>query len=188
MFFKLHAEFVSDGSRLLLSLVRRVRGGENFCTNRLPTVPEGDVDLRGEVLHRLSGSFCLGNTLCLNASRREIWKFNITTKWLQFKVKGLISKMMKNNVSSRCWELWSHISWCWCNWSERWRSFASRSSVKTAALNCALLISSDTSLVLRIVFYRTFVRTDSSGNYRPEDDVEFASFQRRDKVSFASRF
>lgn len=35
-------ELVGDGSSLFLPLVRWIRGSENVCSNRLPTMPESD--------------------------------------------------------------------------------------------------------------------------------------------------
>lgn len=50
------AEFIGDGGRLQLSLVRRFGRGKNVRSDRLSAVPEGHVDFRREILHDLLGS------------------------------------------------------------------------------------------------------------------------------------
>lgn len=54
------AEFFGDGGGVQLSLVRRLRGGEDFRADRVPTVPEGYVNFWSEVLHNFLGfvRFC----------------------------------------------------------------------------------------------------------------------------------
>lgn len=53
-------ELICHGGCLLLPLVRWLRGGQNFCADRLPAVPEGHEYIGCEILYCLPGFICLG--------------------------------------------------------------------------------------------------------------------------------
>lgn len=56
----IHAEFISHGGSLLLSLVWRFGGGKNIRPDCLPTMSESDDHFRCQIFHRLIGSVRFG--------------------------------------------------------------------------------------------------------------------------------
>lgn len=62
---RLPAELIRHGGSLFVPLVWWLRGGQDFCSDRLPAVPKGDVHIRSEVLHSLIGLVCIGMTYFL---------------------------------------------------------------------------------------------------------------------------
>lgn len=54
------AEWIGDGGRIQLPLVRGFRTGQDFRANRLPAVPEGLGDIWGQVLYCVLGLVRIG--------------------------------------------------------------------------------------------------------------------------------
>lgn len=59
------AEWIGDGGRIQLPLVRGFRISQDFRANRLPAVPEVLGDIWGQVLYCLLGLVCIGRYNCI---------------------------------------------------------------------------------------------------------------------------
>lgn len=97
--FVLYTELVSDGSRLLVSLVRWFRRSQNVRPDRLPTMSKGDVDFGSEVLHRIIGSVRIG----------KVMRFIFLTKNNRIEITSLINPNEIPIVRSANWTILNFI-------------------------------------------------------------------------------
>lgn len=89
------SEFICNGGSLLLPLVRRLRGSQNFRPNCLSAVSESHVHIWGKVLHGVFRSFRFGNFHFLNISNFEN---NYFSKW----IFHCVCVFFFNFVGTRC--------------------------------------------------------------------------------------